>query len=204
MSALVDLEIAGELLERSRVDLVVTGFFRDELPLRGGVGRADWRMCGLISDQILAGRLKGDFGEALLVPSSGRLRARRVMVLGLGERGRYRLPEVRDAIRDAVERGLALDVRSIGMSPLGLGGEDFSRCAEAIAGGIADGFGRCERSLRIRFVLPESEVAIAGRSLAEAIRSLQATNLSFPNKIAAASKSSETPKRPAIQPPSPR
>jgi hypothetical protein len=204
MSAMVDLEMAGERLERSRVELVVTAFFRDELPLRGGVGRADWRMCGLISDQILAGRMAGDWGEALLVPTSGRMRAARVMVLGLGKRGNYRLPEVHDAVRDAVERAIALGVSSLAMSPLGLAGEDFSRCAEAMVRGIEEGFASCERSLRIRFVLPDSELARSARALEEAIGPRGAANLRFSNKNSHAPQASSTQNRDAALPPSPR
>ena len=84
MTGILDLELGDEPLERSKVDLVVAGIFIDELPLRGGAGRVDWRLCGLVSDQILAGRIRGARGEALLIPSTGQLRSNRVMVLGLG------------------------------------------------------------------------------------------------------------------------
>ncbi len=204
MTAIVDLEIGGEPLERSRVELVVTAFFCDELPLRGGVGRADWRMCGLISDQILAGRMKGDVGEALLVPTSGRMRARRVMVLGLGDRGNYRLAEIRDGVRDAVERSIGLGVTSLAMSPLGLAGEDFARCAAAMIEGIEVGFGSCERSLRIRFVLPDSELALAARTINEVIGPRSGANLRFVNKISPPSQATSTQNRAAVHPPSPR
>ncbi len=204
MTAMVDLEIVGELLERSRVDLVVTGFFQDELPLRGGVGRADWRMCGLISDQILAGRLRGEVGEALLVPTSGRLSARRVMVLGLGERGNYRLSDVRDSVRNAVERAIALGVASMAMSPLGLAGDDFARCAGVTVEGIEQGFGACEHSLRIRFVLPDCELQRSTRALQEAIGPRSAPNLRFVRQIPQAAESFTDQNRAASFPPSPR
>jgi hypothetical protein len=204
LTAIVDLEISGEPLERSRVDLVVTGFFRGELPLRGGVGRADWRMCGLISDQILAGRMKGDVEEALLVPTSGRLLARRVMVLGLGERGNYHLPEVRDAVRNAVDRGIALGAPSIAMSPLGLAGDDFARCAGATIEGIAEGFGACERSLRIRITLPEREIPLAARALDEAIATRTPSNFRFVTKIAQTPQPLPNQNRAALQSLTPR
>lgn len=204
MTAIVDLEIAGELLERSRVDLVVTGFFCGELPLRGGVGRADWRLCGQISDQILAGRMRGDVEEALLVPSSGRLLARRVMVLGLGERDAYHLPEVREAVRNAVDRGVALGVASIAMSPLGLEGDDLARCAGATIEGISEGFGACDRSLRIRFTLPEREIPLAARALDEAIATQSGWNCRFVTKIAQASQAPANQNRAALHPVTPR
>ena len=84
MTGILDLELGSESLEKSAVDLAVVGIFSDEFPLRGGAGRVDWRLCGLVSDQLLAGRIRGSRGEALLIPSMGQLRARRVMVVGLG------------------------------------------------------------------------------------------------------------------------
>ena len=79
--AQVDLErfeLATESFERVRVELGVAGFFENEIPLRGGAGRVDWRLCGLISEQLAAGRLSGRLGEALLIPAERRFRADRV------------------------------------------------------------------------------------------------------------------------------
>ena len=62
MSGMLDLELGAEALERSKVDLAVAGFFSDELPLRGGAGRVDWRLCGLASRMLQSGQLDGDVG----------------------------------------------------------------------------------------------------------------------------------------------
>ena len=94
MNGMLDFELGAESLERSKVDLVVAGFFVDQQPLRGGAGRVDWRLCGLVSEQILAERIHGKRGEAILIPSSGQMRANHVMLVGLGVRSKYKLTGV--------------------------------------------------------------------------------------------------------------
>jgi hypothetical protein len=169
MSGVLDLELGAEALERSKVDLAVAGFFSDEFPLRGGAGRVDWRLCGLVSDQILDGRIQGGRDEALLVPSAGQLRANRVMVVGLGSRSEYRLKQIGASVQQAVLRALALASPSLAMSPLGLAGDEFPRCAEAIVAGAAAGFGDSPASIRLRLVVPRAEINLAAQAIEAAM-----------------------------------
>ena len=120
MSPLLELELGIEKIDRAEVDLIVAGFFAGELPLRGAAGQADWRLCGLISLQIEALRLRGEPGEAVLVPSFGQLAAPHVLLLGLGERAHFGRDDVRSHTQDAVGRATGLGVGSIAMAPFGL------------------------------------------------------------------------------------
>ena len=54
--------------EEAGGDALVLTFFREERPLRGAAGLADWRLCGRLSRLIKLGRLRGDNGESLLMP----------------------------------------------------------------------------------------------------------------------------------------
>jgi len=54
-----------------------------ERPLPGLAGLVDWRLCGALTRALQGGVYGGAPGEALLVPSGGRLPAARVVVLGL-------------------------------------------------------------------------------------------------------------------------
>ncbi len=173
MSSMLELELGAESLERSKVDLAVAGVFSDQLPLRGGAGRVDWRLCGLVSDQILAGRFSGARGEALLVPTSGQLRANRVMAVGLGARSDYRLAEVTGSVQEAVSRAVALGSPSLGMAPLGLAGDEFPRCAEAIVAGAVAGFADSPHSMRLRVVLPAEEINRAALAIEAALDTLK-------------------------------
>ena len=186
MSSLLELAVGTESVDRAEVDLVVAGFFADERPLRGAAGRADWRLCGLISQQLEAERLRGDPGEAALLATSGRLAAPRVLALGLGERAHFGRDDVRSHTRDAVSRAVKLGVGSIALAPRGLsaaghpgstaaggagpsGGSEISELADEIASAALDTLRSVGASLRILLLVERDQAAALRRSLAEAL-----------------------------------
>ncbi len=56
----------------------------DERPLRGPAGALDWRLCGLLSRQLLQQRFEGRTGEDLLIAAGPRLPFEQVFLIGLG------------------------------------------------------------------------------------------------------------------------
>jgi hypothetical protein len=54
-----------------------------ERPLQGLAGYADWRLCGMVSRAIASGAWDPEDGEALLLPSAGRVPAPRVFCFAL-------------------------------------------------------------------------------------------------------------------------
>jgi hypothetical protein len=54
-----------------------------ERPLQGLAGLVDWRLCGALTRALAGGLYAGDPEEGLLLPTGGRLAARRVVALGL-------------------------------------------------------------------------------------------------------------------------
>ncbi len=166
MSGTLDIELEGRPLDRIEADLAVAGLFSDDRPLRGGAGRVDWRLCGLISELMCAGQLRGERGEAVLLPSSGRLRAPRILLLGLGERSGFGVACSREVMRDAVSRGLALGVRRLAVAPLGIEPDDFPRHAQAVLSGALEA--ASEGSLRV-----ELRLAIRGSQSEGALRALE-------------------------------
>ncbi|MCL4235930.1 MAG: hypothetical protein KJ042_15575 [Deltaproteobacteria bacterium] len=71
------------------VDAVVVSFFHDERPLKGHMGLADWRLCGMLSRFILDGRIDGGLGEKILFPMNHRMKCRRVLAIGLGAKTEF-------------------------------------------------------------------------------------------------------------------
>lgn len=179
MSGVLDFELGSERLERARVDLAVAGLFSNEFPLRGGAGRVDWRLCGLVSQQIAVGHLTGERREALLIPSWGQLLARRVMILGLGPRDDYRLQVLAECVCELVERAADLRAESLALAPLGVEGDEFPRCAEAFVTGAREGFQRARGPMRIRLVVPEAELSRAGLSLDTTLQDFPDPRLRF-------------------------
>jgi hypothetical protein len=107
--------LAGAPLERLAVDVAVVGIFSDERPLQGCAGRADWRLCGRLSALLEQGRLRGELGEAALLPSTGGTRAPLVLALGRGPREGLDGARCRATARDAVTRGLGLRAATLAL-----------------------------------------------------------------------------------------
>jgi hypothetical protein len=180
MSGSIVVELTSEPLERVESEIVVASFFSDERPLRGGAGRADWRLCGGLSRRILAGDLSGLRGEALLMGCGRALRAPRLLLLGLGERASFDGTRVGDEIHAAVQRCLRLGCTRIGLSPLGVAPDDVLRHAPALAAGLGrlvrepDG-GQAEtmwvQSIQVRLCIRARELPGVGRALRDAGRS---------------------------------
>ncbi len=137
MRSTLALEVGdSESLARVGAEIAVAGFFRDQRPLRGGAGLADWRLCGWLSRLLLASRAIGEPGEALLVPTQGRLRAPRLLLVGLGARARFGAEAHRSAVQVSLQRLLDLGAGSAALDlppPAGDASED------AIAAGIVEG-----------------------------------------------------------------
>ena len=75
--------------DESARDCLVLPVFRDDRPLRGAAGLADWRLCGRLSRLLKSNRATADAGETMLLPPGRRLRFQRVLWFGLGDAKGY-------------------------------------------------------------------------------------------------------------------
>jgi hypothetical protein len=75
-------ELGLAALDALDVDAIAV-FVGPERPLQGFAGYADWRLCGAVSRAIRTGLYGAEPGEALLLPSGGRIRPARVFCFGL-------------------------------------------------------------------------------------------------------------------------
>lgn len=70
-------------------DCLVLPVFKDDRPLRGAAGLADWRLCGRLSRLVQANRASADSGETIMLPPGRRLRFSRLLWFGLGDAKAY-------------------------------------------------------------------------------------------------------------------
>jgi hypothetical protein len=75
--------------DEAKRDCLVLPVFKDDRPLRGAAGLADWRMCGRLSRLLKASRATGERGETMLLPPGRRLSFARIMWFGLGDARGY-------------------------------------------------------------------------------------------------------------------
>jgi hypothetical protein len=103
-------------LDVLKTELLCLTVFRDERPLRGVAGLVDWRLCGRLSSLLVAGKLDGEFDDALLMPPpERRLAAERLLCLGAGLRASVDLVRLRTYLRALVTRALQLRVRTLAL-----------------------------------------------------------------------------------------
>jgi len=79
-------ELGLSALDGLDVDALAV-FVGPERPLQGFAGFADWRLCGAISRAIRTGLFHAGDGEALLLPSGGRVAPGRVFCEALARAG---------------------------------------------------------------------------------------------------------------------
>ncbi|MFK7894284.1 MAG: M17 family peptidase N-terminal domain-containing protein [Myxococcota bacterium] len=161
-------------LERIDAEVAIAGFFMDERPLRGGVARADWRLCGGLSARIESGDLSGKSGEALLIGCGRALRAPRLLVLGLGDRHAFDQLRVTDETREAFGRCRKLGCQRVVFAPLGIASDDLPRHASALMSGIRAGWEGAERPLELRICVPRSELVGVSKAFTAAVQALAA------------------------------
>ena len=75
--------------DESARDCLVLPVFRDDKPLRGAAGLADWRLCGRLSRLLKSNKATADAGETMMLPPGRRLRFKRVLWFGLGDAKGY-------------------------------------------------------------------------------------------------------------------
>lgn len=78
--------------------------YSDSRPLKGISALVDWRLNGRLSKVLKANRFVGAFGECLLMPSEGRIRAPEILVMGLGSRDLFNESHVGSATQLLLEK----------------------------------------------------------------------------------------------------
>ena len=115
MSTRLTVEIDPGPLERTRADVAVFHFFDSDRPLQSGAGRVDWRLCGQLSRLLVAGKLSGASGEAVLLQTGGGLAAPLAIGLGLGARNAFDAEACIALGADAARRALYLGARTLAL-----------------------------------------------------------------------------------------
>jgi hypothetical protein len=168
MSATLTVELDPGPIERTGADVTVVFFFDSDRPLRGGAGRADWRLCGQLSELILSGKLTGAAGEAVLVPTGGGLAAPLLIGLGLGPRNTFDVDACEALGREAVTRAQRLGARTVAL-PLPdphAGDLPLRERIDALVTGAVRALAELSVDLRLRLVPPLAEVARAQKAVA--------------------------------------
>jgi hypothetical protein len=102
----MQIQETREPLEDVAAELMVMFHLQDEPAPRGRLGDVDWILCGALSRLRARGKFGGERGAVALLSSEGKLKAERILVMGLGRKADlslvtlYRLSyQVAEAVR---------------------------------------------------------------------------------------------------------
>ncbi len=136
----MDVILSTEEPDVQKCDVLVTGFFQDERPLKGSSGWMDWRLNGMLSRFLIEKKLTGDWQEKFLIPSQGRVMPRMILLLGLGKLREYSYLRLRELSPYLLEILKKLNTSNICLSlPYEEGcNVDCGKLIEVLIEGIAD------------------------------------------------------------------
>jgi len=136
----MDVILSSEKIDVQECDIIVTGFFQDERPLKGSGGWVDWRLNGMLSRFLIEKRLTGDWKEATLIPSQGRVMSRIILLIGLGQVKEYSYLRLRELSPFLLETLKKLNTSNICLSfPYEEGyNVDCGKLTEVLIESIAD------------------------------------------------------------------
>ena len=137
----MDVIISKESIDLQETDLLITGLFQDERPLRGSIGWIDWRLNGMLSRFLIENRLTGEWRERTLIPSQDRVSPKVILLFGLGKVKEYSYLSVREVVPFVVETLKNLRAFNLCFS-LPYGNEynvDCGKLTEVLLEGLLDG-----------------------------------------------------------------
>ncbi|NQU17834.1 MAG: leucyl aminopeptidase [Candidatus Saganbacteria bacterium] len=118
-------------------DMLIVGLFKDTKKLSGAIAAVDSMLKGIISSALVQNEIEGKLGESLLFHSFGRIAAKKVLVVGMGERKKFNLDSIRTASASAIRQAQKLKTKQV-ISVLHGEGEgvlDIEDCAAALVEG---------------------------------------------------------------------
>jgi len=108
----VDIIVRQGNIAETAADLIAVGLFQDEAP-SGAAGSVDSALGGMIRDALAMKDFAGKAGETLLLYTRGAIPAPRVLIVGLGEAGKFDLKGARDAVATAARKARDLGVKHL-------------------------------------------------------------------------------------------
>ena len=122
-------------------ETLILGFFSDERPPKGYCGLVDWRLNGMISAEIAAGRISGSFLEKVACAFPRRIPVSRLLLLGMGALTELTYDKLYNAGFEIIKTatGIGATDLAVPMPAAGRGPLQLAPMTEALITGIFDG-----------------------------------------------------------------
>ena len=123
-------------------DVAVVNLFRGVRFPGGATGAMDKALGGAITKAIAETGFEGKLGDTLFLPSSGKVSAKEVLVIGLGDAVEFDYEEVEKVSQAAVSASVEKEASKVAtiIHGGGIGGLDIIQAAQSIMKGSDEGF----------------------------------------------------------------
>lgn len=120
-----------------KCDLLVVNEFEGVKQPGGATGAADKALGGLIAKLSREGEIDGKLGKVTMIHCRGKLKADKVVVVGLGKREKFDLEAVRTAAAAAIKKAREVKAKTVAtiIHGAGIGGLEVEEAAKAVVEG---------------------------------------------------------------------
>ncbi len=118
-------------------DIIIVNLFEGVKIPGGGTGAVDKALDGAITEMIKKEEIIGKLGETAVFPTFGKLKASKVMVVGLGKSDKFGIEEIRKASGSAAMAAKRAKAKKVGtiLHGAGIGGIDPEVASQALSEG---------------------------------------------------------------------
>ncbi len=120
-------------IQQSTADTIIVNLFEGVTTPGGATGAVNQALNGAISELIATGDLSGKLGEVAVLYPRGAIPAKRVLVVGMGQRNGYNLESVRKTAAYAIKHARDLNAKHVAtiVHGGGIGGLPITQAAQA-------------------------------------------------------------------------
>ena len=108
---------SGQPIQDIEADILLLFHLQDELAPRGRLGQVDWILCGAVSRLRARGKFAGERGASALLAPNGKLKAARILVVGLGHKADLSVVSLYRSAYQAAQAILNLRCTHLAMEP---------------------------------------------------------------------------------------
>src|ERR1051326_6237484 len=140
----MEIKTSSGRFAEADVQAVAVAVFKDEKADEGFLKDVDTATGGLVGSILESGELKGKEGETAYIhlAPGGRMKATRLLLVGVGERNDYKRAQVSQFAGAAVRALRARNVKTVGLVPRLEGGDAEDAAAAAVEGAVMGVFER--------------------------------------------------------------
>lgn len=131
------IEFLAKSVTSIETELLVLGLFQGQTKCEGDLGQIDDALDGAISQLIQQGDLEGKTKQSLLIHTLGKIPAKRLLVIGLGELDAFDAHVAREAAAVALREARKMKVAHFASAAFGLEEKKFSE--HAVGQAFAEG-----------------------------------------------------------------